>query len=262
MIFRFISIISLILVFVALGSCGSRKDMVYFQGDDLISDTDGNQFELRYEINDLLSIEVSGPDPEVTAPYNQTELVRQGSNQITSYENGVPATSGYLIASDSTVSLPIIGKVKLAGLERTEAMDTLRNILDDYLETPNVSIKLLNFKITVLGEVGNPGTFSIPNDRVTILEAIGIANDLKITAERKNILVVRHEGNKKTEHRIDLTSKEVFNSPVYYLKQNDVIYVEPNTRSRFDSSILKSTSGLLISATSLIVTTIILIRQL
>ncbi|NRA11368.1 MAG: polysaccharide export protein, partial [Crocinitomicaceae bacterium] len=101
-----------------------------------------------------------------------------------------------------------------------------------------------------------------PNERITILEALGIANDLKITGERSNILVIRHENGKKQEFRVDLTSKDVFSSPVYYLKQNDVIYVEPNKKSRFDSTIMKSTSGFFISTASLVLSVIILILQM
>lgn len=254
---------SLILLVVGLiaTSCGNRDKIVYFQGEQPIADSSAYYFSPTFEVNDLLSVEVSGTDPEVAAPYNQAEVWRQGGNQITSYENGVPATYGYLVDSDSSISLPIIGKVKIAGMQRDVAKDTIEARLSNYLEKPQVSIRLLNFKITVLGDVKNPGTFSIPNERITILEAIGIAKDLNITGNRKNILIVRTEGGKKKEFRIDITSKEVFTSPVYYLKQNDVVYVEPNNKARFDSSILRTTSGLIISVASLIISTMILITR-
>ena len=164
-----------------------------------------------------------------------------------------------MVAPDSTVSLPIVGKVKLAGLNRNAAVKEVERVVGEYLDSPSVSLRILNFKITVLGEVKNPGTFSVPNERLSILEAIGIAKDLKITGERKNVLVIRHENGERKEYRIDLTTTAIFQSPVYYLKQNDVVYVEPNRKARYDASILRSAGGIVISATSLIVSTLVLI---
>ncbi len=240
------------------GSCVNRKKLVYFQaGDGSIENID-QYLTPHLEIGDVLSIEITGADHEIAAPFNQAELVRQG-NQIGSYENGIPATYGYLVAPDSTVSLPIVGKVKLAGLNRNAAVKEVERVVGEYLDSPSVSLRILNFKITVLGEVKNPGTFSVPNERLSILEAIGIAKDLKITGERKNVLVIRHENGERKEYRIDLTTTAIFQSPVYYLKQNDVVYVEPNRKARYDASILRSAGGIVISATSLIVSTLVLI---
>ena len=254
-------IVALLLVIPFLfSSCESRKKLVYFQqGDENVENID-SYLSPKLEVGDVLSVEVTATDPQIAAPFNQAELVRQG-NQIGSYENGVPATFGYLVALDSTISLPIVGKVKLAGLDRNDAVTLVEEKISEFLEKPSVSIRILNFKVTVLGEVQNPGTFSIPNERVTILEAIGIARDLKITGERRNVLVIRHENGKKIEHRIDLTSKDIFMSPVYYLKQNDVVYVEPNRARRYDASVLRTAGGVIISATSLIVSTLVLITK-
>ncbi|MDX2360023.1 MAG: polysaccharide biosynthesis/export family protein [Crocinitomicaceae bacterium] len=258
-IHKFQLFILLIITCITVNSCGSKKKLVYFQDSvNGSSQAIAVQFVPKIEVGDVLSIEVTGTDPDVASPYNQAELVRQG-NQIGSYDNGVPATHGYLVSSDSTVSMPIIGDIKVAGLTRKSAIELVESILAQYLEKPNVSMRILNFKITVLGEVETPGTFSIPNERVTILEAIGIANDLKITGERKNVLVIRHIDGEKKEYIIDLTSNELFSSPAYYLKQNDVVYVSPNRKSRYDSSLLRSAGGVIISATSLIISTLILI---
>lgn len=261
MALRFSYAIALITIIVLSSSCKGREKLVYFQGDEIIADSVNFTYTPSYEVGDLITVEISGANPEIVAPFNQAEMVRQGSSQYTSYQNGIAASAGYLIRLDSTISLPIIGQIKIGGLGRVEAVDTLEKIISEYLESPTVSISILNFKITVLGEVKNPGTFSIPNERVTILEALGLAKDLRITGERSNILVIRHEKGKKIEYRIDLTSKDVFSSPVYYLKQNDIIYVEPNGKSRLNSTILQSTSGIFISVASLILTTIIIILK-
>lgn len=256
------SYVTAVIVIVTLGSsCASRKKLIYFQGDEVITDSVNFTYTPTYEVGDILSIVVSGTDPKISAPFNQIELASQGSAQYTSYGNGIAANSGYLIGADSTISMPIIGKIKIGGLEQALAVDTIQKILVNYLDNPQVSIRILNFKITVLGDVKVPGTYAVPNERITILEALGIANDLKITGQRSNVLVVRHENGKKTEYRIDLTSKDVFSSPVYYLKQNDLVYVEPNNKARFDSSIFKSSSGIFISVASLIITTIVLINK-
>ena len=257
MTFKRIVVALLLITPLLMSSCANRKKIVYFQGGETTESID-QYLTPNLEIGDVLSIEITGADHEIAAPFNQAELVRQG-NQIGSYENGIPATYGYLIAPDSTVSLPIVGRVKLAGLNRNEAVKEVEKTIGAYLESPSVSIRILNFKVTVLGEVENPGTFSIPNERVSILEAIGIAKDLKITGKRQNVLVIRHENGQKMEYRIDLTSKDIFQSPVYYLKQNDVVYVEPNRKARYDATVLRTAGGVVISATSLIVSTLVLI---
>ncbi|HNQ20114.1 MAG TPA: SLBB domain-containing protein, partial [Bacteroidales bacterium] len=135
----------------------------------------------------------------------------------------------------------------------------LENKYANYLQHPIVNIHIENFKITVLGEVNHPGTFKIPNERITILEAIGLAGDLKIAGERKNVLVIRDNDGIKTEYRVDLTSTDILYSPVYYLEQNDVVYVEPNYTARRQATVWRTEGSLFISLTSLIVTTLSII---
>lgn len=242
-------------------SCGSRKKLVYFQDTDEDSmEIQSPQLSTIFEVGDILSVEVSGPDNELTKPFNLPDIARQG-NQIGGYDNGVPSTAGYLIFSDSTISLPIIGRVKAAGLTREELIQKVQELLTEYLESPQVAIQIQNFKITILGEVDNPGTYKVPNERITILEAIGLAKDLKITGKRKNVLVIRYINGIKKEYRVDLTKRDVFASDVYFLKQNDIIYVEPNWKSRFESSPMKSTTGLFVSITSIIISSVALITK-
>ncbi len=249
----------LLLLALILISCGSRKKLVYFQGEEDSVQLE-QYYELKIEPGDILSIDITGTDHDVAKPYNQAEMVRQG-NQAPTYDNGVPVSYGYLVSSDSTISLPIVGKVLAGGKTRNELVADIEETVKAYIDKPQVSVRLMNFKVTVLGEVENPGTFNVPNERITIIEAIGVAKDLKITGERSNILVIRNENGEKKEYRVDLTSKDVFSSPAYYLKQNDVVYVEPNSKSRYDSTLLRSAGNVIISATSLIISTIILITK-
>lgn len=245
-----------VLIYV-ISSCTSTKNLVYFkEGDETV--TNLMMREPIIEVGDIISVEITSSDPEVAKPFNQSDFARQG-NQSATYNSGVPISYGYLVSTDSTVLLPIIGKVKVAGLSKEIAVDKIQEVLTDYLQAPSVALRILNFKVTVLGEVENPGTFSIPNERITLIEALGIARDLKITGKRSNVLVIRTENNIKTEHRVDLTSKNLFSSPAYYLKQNDIVYVEPNKRSKYDASLLRSTGGVIVSATSLVISTLVLI---
>lgn len=238
-----------------ISSCHSKKKLVYFQSD--LKGAAQTDYTPTLKTDDFLSIIVLGEDPLAVAPFN----LPQSTTPSGGYKSGIPSNSGYLINAQGQVNLPIIGLVKLVGLNRIEAIKLLEEELSVYIKNPVVNLHILNFKITVLGEVGSPGTFNIPNERITILEAIGLAGDLKITGLRKNILVLRDMDGNKEEFRLDLTDTELFNSPAYYLQQNDVVYVEPNATSRTNSTIWKTTSGVFVSIVSLVITTIVLITK-
>jgi polysaccharide export outer membrane protein len=235
---------------ILLSSCKTREKLVYFQTGSTEKNAESiTHYSPVFKTDDLLSIVVSSEAPELSAPFN---LQSTGVSQ---------ASVGYLIDGEGFVSLPTLGKVKMAGKNRTEVTTLIRELLKEYLKNPIVQIQILNYKITVLGEVNNPGTFTIPNERITLLEAIGLAGDLSMTGIRHNVLVIRDENGIKTEHRVDLRSTDLFNSPVYYLTQNDVIYVEPNLAARTQSSFLKTTYGMILSLTTLTITTITLIAR-
>jgi polysaccharide export outer membrane protein len=196
-------------------------------------------------------------DEKSTAMFNLPLAI--GNNLYGGYAMGAPTAPGYLVNSEGNVEFPVIGTIHLAGLTRTEAINLLKEKLASYIVNPTISLRILNFRITVLGEVKTPGTFTIPNERVTILEALGIAGDLLITGERHNVLVIRDEDGKRKEYRIDLTQESIFSSPVFYLQQNDVVYVEPNRAKRNSSVLNASNTGVVISSLSLVLTTLILI---
>ena len=209
-----------ILLAILFASCASKKDVAYFQNAksfETIVDTD--TFVPKFKVDDNVSIFVSTFDPEAAKPFN---LVRQTSGNSGEIVN-------YLIDIDGNIDFPVLGKIKLLGLTIEEAKVLLKEKLEQgYLKDPVVNIRLLNFKISILGQVRNPGTFTINSERITVLQALALAGDLTIKGRRDNVLIVRDFKGTKTYSRIDLTNKEVFNSPVYYLTQNDVVYVEPN----------------------------------
>lgn len=208
-----------------LCSCSAKK-ITYFQ------DIDTNQhqvIDVNYEAvikkDDLLGIVVSSPDAAATLPFNlPTVAFQSGSNQLTSAQS----LQGYLVDTKGDIDFPVVGSIHVEGLSRQQLVDTLKSKLNSYLNDPIVTVKYLNYKVTVLGEVSRPGSFTIPNERITILEALGLSGDMTVYGRRHNVLVIREENGQQTHYRVNMNSKELFSSPVYYLQQNDVVYVEPN----------------------------------
>lgn len=256
---KHISYIFLILIALQFTSCKTREKLVYFQsnGKDTVTKGQSN-FTPVFKTDDFLSIVVTGEDPEAVLPFN-LPVVGAAPSINSGYTMGNPAYNGYLIDANGNINLPFLGSINIAGLNRIEATDLIQSKLEPYLKNPVVQMQILNYKVTVLGDVKSPGTFKIPNERITLLEAIGLAGDMKMTGVRKNVLVIRDDNGVKTEYRVDLTSKELFSSPVYYLAQNDVVYVEPNVTARSESTIWRTTGTIFISLSSLIITTITLI---
>jgi polysaccharide biosynthesis/export protein len=253
---QFLLIFSLSSIFLV--SCMSKKNIVYFQGEPS-NTTNTKGYDPVLKSDDLLSITVMDLDPIAVVPFNiPVTNVAQG---LGGYSQGTPPPPGYLVDSQGNIDFPVVGKVHLSGMTRSAAIDTLKKALKPYLAHPTVLMRILNYQVTVLGEVRNPGTFTIPNERITLPEALGIAGDLLITGERKNVLVIREVDGKRKETRIDLTTKELFSSEVYYLNQNDVVYVQPN-RAKVNSSLVNTANaGLVVSIISVLVTMVILFKQ-
>jgi len=243
-----IKIIGIILLF---NSCAFKKNYIYFNSSSLNEESSFN-YDPILKTGDILSINIFSSIPESTLPFN---LPSTNSNVRPSYSNGIAASPGYLINQNGLIDLPIIGQLKIVNLTTSETSEIIKEKLKVFITDPIVSVKIENFKITVLGEVKSPGTFQIPNERITLLEALGLAGDLTIMAQRKDILVVRDIDGLKTEYQIDLTTKEIFNSPAYYLSQNDVVYIKPN-QAKINSSTVSSSYGMFISVVSLLITTI------
>lgn len=255
-------IVPIFFILTIFTSCVSRKKINYFQNassNDSTAVVSANyNYTPVFKPDDFLSIDVTAIDIEAVKPFILDPS--QINSQVPAYNNGIAARSGYLIDNNGDIDFPLLGKIHLAGLNRNEATEIIKKRLSEYISNPVVNIRIQNFKVTVLGDVRNPGSFNIPNERITLIEALGIAGDLNISGVRKNILVIRDNNGVKTEHRVDLTSKKVFSSPVYYLSQNDVVYVEPN-RAKRNSSLVSATAGIFISVTSLILTTVNLLTK-
>ncbi|MBU3822277.1 polysaccharide biosynthesis/export family protein [Flavobacteriaceae bacterium XHP0103] len=204
-------------------SCATREDVVYFQNaKSFETQVDTDTFESRFKVDDQVSIFVSTFDMEAVKPFN---LVTGGglNEQATS---GTPIN--YTVDIEGNIDYPVLGKIKLLGLTIEEAKSLLKEKLSEYLKDPIINISVLNFEVTILGEVNAPGTYPVSGERISLLKAIGLAGDLTIKGKRDNVLVIRDFNGTKTYTRVDLRNKELFDSPVYFLTQNDVVYVEPN----------------------------------
>lgn len=245
----------------ALFSCKTYDKVVYFQDENVQEKKEVPQNLIKIQSGDFLSIIVMAEDIETAKDFNFPRDLISSGGQIGGFTQGAPTSIGYAVDAEGNVSLPIIGKVKLKGLTITEAANHLLGYYEKHLLNPVVNIQIKNFFITVLGDVVSPGTYQVPNERMTILQAVGLAGDLNITANRKNVLLVREIDGIKTTHRLDISSHEVLFSPVFYLRQNDVIYIEPNATKRWQSTLLASNlAGVILSTISISLSVIAVTR--
>lgn len=227
-------------------SCGSRKDIVYMQDIDTIGDLNkATSYQPILQPDDLLSITVSSENPEIAVPFN----IYSVAADLT----GLLSVKNFLIDEAGFIDFPVIGLIKLAGLSRTEAILKLRTAISEYSKDCTINFRIVNYKVSVLGEVNRPGSISNGTERLTLLQAISLAGDLTIYGKRNNILIIREILGKKTINRIDITKAGFINSPYYYLCQNDVVFVEPN-KTRINSSVVGPNVSIILAAVSVIIT--------
>lgn len=241
---------------IFITSCVSKKDIIYFQNDDIDQTKVSNSYKTIIKPDDLLQITIAALDVETVRPFNLTVV-----NFSTSSNNamGMQQQLSYLVDTKGEIDFPVLGKLAVGGLSRDELIALLKEKLDpDYIKSPNINIRIANFKVSVLGDVRMPGSYTIPNERITILEALALAGDTNISADRRDIMVQREEDGKKVQYKVDLLSNKLFTSPIYYLQQNDIIYVKQNY-ARIQSASANSNTTLFISVTGLIITIVSLL---
>ena len=209
-------------------SCVNTKKSVYFHN---VQDTSMaialTKFEPVIQPNDLLSITVSSLNPEATELYNTPNTSSSQGNQSTTTTT---QSSGYLVNQEGFIEFPVLGNIKAAGLTKKQLKEDLSKLLLDkkLLLDPIVNVRYLNFRVTVLGEVAKPTVVTVPSEKISILEALGLAGDLTIYARRDNVVLIRDEDGQRLIKRINLNSGDIFTSPYYFLKPNDIVYAEPN----------------------------------
>ncbi|MDB5126764.1 MAG: polysaccharide export protein [Mucilaginibacter sp.] len=221
---RFIWVI-LCLPLVA-GSCSSNRNLVYFSDMQNSTKYTKNVTKLledsqpKIQPNDLLNIRVNTISAESNTLFNNISYTNSNNYDL--------IKSGYRVDRAGDISFPVLGQVKVGGLSIDEAKIKLVKILSDYTKNPVVNLDFINFKVTVIGEVLRPGTYTVTDESITLLGALGLAGDMTPYAKRNNVLIVRENNGIRTTERINLNSSEIFESKYYYLKQNDIIYVEPD----------------------------------
>lgn len=236
-----------------LSSCGSSKDIVYFQDieNSYNAITDSSLYLPRIANGDNLLITViSSKNVDAAQIFNTIRFDRTVSTQTLEWQ-------GYLVDQDGCVNFPLLGKVKLSGMTKNDAVQKLQQEMLRYIEDPVVNVRFMNYKVTVLGEVNRPGTFTVSDEKMTIPQAIALAGDLTIYGKRHDILICREVNGEKQFKRIDLGSPEIFSSPYYYLQQNDIVYISPNG-TKASSSTYNANLPLFVSLISVAITAIAL----
>lgn len=231
-----INVLSAIVLLLVVSSCSTSKT-AYFENldiEEMSGKMDVGNYELRIAPDDMLSITVSSVVPDAAAPYNlpAVSYSEPGKQELTI----VPNLQVYTVDKNGYIYFPIVGRIRAEGMTRNELSKFIEDKIRPELKDPFVLVQFMNFKVVVLGEVKTPGQISVQTERMSILDAIGAAGDLTIYGERKNVLLMREENGKRIFHRFDLTDQSLFESPYFYLRQNDVVYVMPNKAQRNNSN--------------------------
>lgn len=256
---------ALSIALMAMVSCSTVKDIAYFQ-NKVVNEPEAidKHAGIVIQPKDMLSIVVSSRNPELVAMFNLPVISYQAGSEVVAGA-GQQRLLGYVVDNNGYIDFPVLGPIKVAGLTRWELSELIKNKLlnDGLLTDAVVTVEFMNFKVSVIGEVNAPGTYSLQNDKVTILQAISLARDLTIFGQRENVCVIREREGERIIYEINLCDVSMFNSPAYYLQQNDVVYVQPSEvkarQSTTDDKALRMTSifvsggSLLVSVAALIV---------
>ncbi|MFB9076913.1 polysaccharide biosynthesis/export family protein [Flavobacterium procerum] len=255
--FQIKSIVFLSFILI-ISSCASKKNIVYYQDIDKIAlQQKSDSYEVKIQPDDLLMIIVSADDVEASFPFN-LKTISVASNNRLDVANSQETFQQYLVDHEGNIEFPVLGRLHVGGLSRTEVLQLLHTKIESYIKNPIINIRITNFKISLQGEVNLPGTYSINSERITLIEALSMAKDLTIYGKRNNILIIRENNGLKSYNRVDITKSDFINSPFYYLAQNDVVYVEPN-KTRVNGSAVGPNTSVIISAISILVSLSVLI---
>ena len=219
---------------IIVSSCATKDDVVYFHNSESLEGKENLlDYEPKIEANDVLRINVSSSsvNEEIVAPF---QMNQQGGQSGGGGGQNLSLT-GYLVSPQGTINFPVLGTVEVEGLSRTAIQDKLQTQISEYVRDPVVDVRIVNFSVTVLGEVGSPGRVQITDGRVTMPELLAMSGDITYNGKRENIKIIREVNGVKTVGYIDMTESDLFDSPFYYLKQNDIVYVEP-TYARMKSA--------------------------
>lgn len=255
-----------VLALLILGSCSVPQNIAYFQNKDVNNPEKVDKHAgIVIQPKDMLSIVVSSKNPELVAMFNLPVVSYQAGSEVVT--SGYQRLMGYVVDNEGYIDFPVLGPIKVSGLTRWELAELIKNKLlkGGYLADAVVTVEFMNFKVSVIGEVNAPGTYSIEGDKVTILQAISLAKDLTIFGQRENVAVIRERDGERVIYEVNLCDVSLFKSPAYYLQQNDIVYVEPSEikarQSTTDDKALRMTS-IMVSSGSLLVSIATLVISL
>ncbi|PZD77690.1 polysaccharide biosynthesis/export family protein [Mesonia sp. K7] len=241
-----------------LMSCSTKKDILYFQDIEEINlkSVDEIYEHPHIQVNDILKIDISAANEKSLIPFQFDKALMGASTQARQID--LLKLEGYLVRENGTINYPGLGELKVTGYTTSELQKELESKLATYIIDPTVRVRLLNFKITIIGEVKNPGTYEITEETFSLPQALGTAGDLTIQGKREQVLLIRQVADKREQVVIDLTTSDWMNSEYYYLKPNDIVYVTPNS-AKVKSAGVIGNLGTLLSVFSILLSTAIII---
>ena len=248
--------LALIVIALLSSSCVPSKDILYLQGSQN-SENNSSNYEPLIQKDDLLFINISSSQAEAVAPFNLDSQSKDITSSTSGFSN---QKQTYLVDNNGNIEFPIIGTLNAAGYSVNEFRDFLKNKLKNFVSDAVINIRIVNFKVTVTGEVGQPGVVSTNSQRFTLFDAIAMSGDLTLYGRRDNILIVRDFQGIKTYNRVDITKADFVNSPFYYLDQNDLIYVEPK-KTKINSTAIGTNIPFIVSVVGLLITTTLIVTN-
>ena len=237
---------------IIVSSCATKDQVVYFNDvQKLEGQVNLLEYEPKIERNDVLRINVSSSsvNEEIVAPF---QMNQQGGGQSSGGGGQNLSLTGYLVSPEGAINFPVLGTVEVEGLTRTAIQQKLEEQISDYVRDPVVDVRIINFSVTILGEIGSPGRKQVTDGRLTMPELIAMSGDITYNGKRENIKIIREVNGVKTVGYIDMTESDLFDSPFYYLKQNDLVYVEPTYRTVKSAGFFTSYQGIISVGTTLV----------
>lgn len=239
-------------------SCAKTQDIVYLNKNSESLNRSQISYVTKFKPDDLLEININSENVEATKPFNLSSVAFDNNNLSAV---GQPIQQLYLIDNNGQIDFPILGKLNIAGKTRMQVLDLFHKKLSPkFIKDPQINIRITNFNVTVLGDVMRPGRFNIPNERINIFEALGLAGDMNITGRRDDVKVIRENNGNKKVFNLNLLDANIFNSDAYYLEQNDIIYVQQN-KTRVQESKFNRNTGLIISVGSILISLLTILSR-
>lgn len=250
--------VSFLCLLILLQSCVSKKEILYLQNIDNNSALEVNSNRTTLQPNDILKIDVGALIPEAALPYNK--MTTSGIQAANNLE--VIKLDGYLVSNNKTINFPVLGELSVAGKSTADLEIDIKNSLESggYLLNPNVTVRLLNAKVTILGEVKQPGTFTFTENNISLLQALGLAGDLTINGDREDVILIREADGKRSTTHLNLTEAAWLNGPYQNIQPNDVLVVNPNSAKVKSAAFFGSASSF-VAVASLLISTIVLINS-